>query len=92
MLKNLPIHDLTWVKLNRLKTAKAILNFEKLSEEMKKAIPEIGKTINSWPQLGSHVLYGGGITADLSRKILLNKNIKSGRYFFDIDTIISQQS
>ena len=81
---------LSWIKENRMEVAYSILEFDSLSERMKKSIPEIGRTITTWPQLGSQVVYGGGICADVSRKLLLGDLVPSGRFYFDTDGIIGK--
>ncbi|WP_432709927.1 Rv1355c family protein [Pedobacter sp.] len=65
-----------------------IAGVETLSTRMKASMLEIQQTITSWPQLASAVTYGGGITADLSRRILLNQLHVSGRFFVDMEEII----
>ncbi|WP_316820615.1 Rv1355c family protein [Pedobacter gandavensis] len=66
-----------------------IAGVETLSTRMKASMIEIQQTITSWPQLASAVTYGGGITADLSRRILLQELSVSGRFFVDIEEIIA---
>lgn len=66
-----------------------IAGVETLSTRMKASMIEIQQTITSWPQLASAVTYGGGITADLSRRILLQELSISGRFFVDIEEIIA---
>lgn len=70
----------------------SIIQFDELSERMKFSMAEIGKTINSWPQLASAVVLGGAITTDLARKILLGQHNSSGRYYVDIDNIFSNNT
>ncbi len=68
-----------------------VTGIETLSPRMKASAVEIMTSISTWPQLASAVTYGGGITADISRKILL-KNLKvSGRFFIDIDELIADE-
>lgn len=67
----------------------AVTGVETLSPRMKASAVEIMATISTWPQLASAVTYGGGITADLSRKILLGNLNVSGRFFIDMDELIS---
>jgi molybdopterin/thiamine biosynthesis adenylyltransferase/nitroreductase len=69
----------------------AVTGVETLSPRMKASAVEIMATISTWPQLASAVTYGGGITADLSRKILLGNLKVSGRFFIDMDELISDQ-
>ncbi|PZR83342.1 MAG: hypothetical protein DLM68_14425, partial [Hyphomicrobiales bacterium] len=53
------------------------------------SLMEIGQTIKTWPQLASSVVLGGGITTDVGRRILLGQLCCSGRYFVDLDQLIS---
>lgn len=67
----------------------AVTGIETLSTRMKASAIELMSTISTWPQLASAVIFGGGITADLSRKILLGNLSVSGRFFIDMDELIS---
>ncbi|RZJ78395.1 MAG: Rv1355c family protein [Flavobacterium sp.] len=67
----------------------AVTGVETLSPRMKASAVEIMASISTWPQLASAVTFGGGITADLSRKILLNNLNVSGRFFIDMDELIT---
>lgn len=67
----------------------AVTGVETLSPRMKASAIEIMSTISTWPQLASAVTFGGGITADLARKILLGNLNVSGRFFIDMDELIS---
>ena len=49
------------------------------SLRLKASMLEIDQSINTWPQLASSVTMGGGITADVSRRLLLNYYTDSGR-------------
>jgi len=66
----------------------AVTGFETLSPRMKASAVELMSSISTWPQLASAVTFGGGVSADLSRKILLNSLRVSGRYFLDLDEMI----
>ena len=44
---------------------------------------EIGKSIDTWPQLASDVFHGGATLTIAARNILLGNQIPSGRYFID---------
>ncbi|RZL49262.1 MAG: Rv1355c family protein, partial [Pedobacter sp.] len=67
----------------------AVTGVETLSPRMKASAIEIMASISTWPQLASAVTFGGGVTADLSRKILLNNLTVSGRFFIDLDELIT---
>jgi molybdopterin/thiamine biosynthesis adenylyltransferase len=66
-----------------------IVGIETMSPRLKASAVEIGQTISTWPQLASAVTLGGGITADICRKVLLDQLHVSGRYFIDMDELIS---
>lgn len=68
-----------------------VTGIETLSPRMKASAVELMSTISTWPQLASAVTFGGGITADLSRKILLGNLKLSGRFFVDIDELIADE-
>lgn len=86
--------DLTKLKEAKTTQEKAIyllpmLGENTLSRRLKLSMPEIGKTITTWPQLASGVVFGGAICTDVCRRIFLNEFTKSGRYFVDIEAIIN---
>ena len=54
-------------------------------------MPEIGKTILTWPQLASAVVLGGGVSADVTRRIFLNQFTDSGRFYIDIEELIKNK-
>lgn len=61
-----------------------LLEFETLSERGKFSISEIGKSINTWPQLATDVTAGGAICAKVIRNILLGDNELQGRLKLDL--------
>jgi hypothetical protein len=63
----------------------------RLSPAMAEAIPQIGHTLNSWPQLASGVMLGGALVADTARRILLGHDVPSGRYYVDLETHIGRE-
>ncbi len=68
-----------------------ILGIDSSSLKLRASMLEIDQTINTWPQLASSVAMGGGITADVSRRMLLNQYTESGRYHIDIEELIGNQ-
>jgi molybdopterin/thiamine biosynthesis adenylyltransferase len=62
---------------------------EGLSTRMKSSLTEIGRSIVTWPQLGSHVLLGGASVADTVRRVFLGQLTTSGRWYVDLDNDIS---
>lgn len=69
-----------------------VLGIDTASVRLKASMLEIEQTINTWPQLASAVTMGGGITADVSRRMLLNQFTDSGRYYVDIEEIIGNKT
>jgi hypothetical protein len=55
---------------------------------MLQSVAEVGKTLYSWPQLGTAANLCGTAIAYLARRIILKSpNIKSGRYQVNLDSI-----
>lgn len=55
---------------------------------MLESVTEVGKTLYSWPQLGTAADLCGTVVAYLTRRIILKEpNIKSGRYEVNLDSI-----
>ncbi|MES2761175.1 MAG: Rv1355c family protein [Bacteroidota bacterium] len=65
-----------------------MLGVETSSTRLRASMLEIEETITTWPQLASGVALGGGICADVCRRILLDQLKDSGRYFVDLEDII----
>ena len=89
------IEDLNPEKLKSLETNEDkipymldIVGLKTISTPAKASMLEIGETITTWPQLASAVTLGGGITADVVRRIFLDKFHESGRYYMDVEEII----
>jgi len=66
----------------------SIAGYETLSDRMKYSLNQIGKTITTWPQLASAVVLGGGISADICRRIFTGNLKISGRFFIDLEDLI----
>ncbi|RRN76851.1 Rv1355c family protein, partial [Pseudoxanthomonas sp. SGD-10] len=66
-----------------------MLGAENISSRGKASMMEVQQTINTWPQLASSVTLGGAVSADVCRRILLNQYTSSGRYYIDIEELIS---
>lgn len=60
-----------------------------MSEQMTKAMGEVGRTQETWPQLASAVTLGGATATHAARLILLGKQLSSGRYFVDLDQLLA---
>ncbi|KAB2814245.1 ThiF family adenylyltransferase [Phaeocystidibacter luteus] len=66
----------------------ALVDYEKASDRAKASFAEIGKSITTWPQLASAVNLGGAMMTDTARRILLGHDVKSGRYYVDLEQLI----
>lgn len=93
LINEVEFGDLKKLKTNSQKVpiVQAILEFNNISNRLKSSMNEIGKTITTWPQLGSCVVSGGGVVCNVVRRILLDENIRSGRYYVDIDELIKNK-
>jgi hypothetical protein len=65
-----------------------ILNAQEISMSLSASFIEVGKTIKTWPQLGSSVMLGGGVATDAIRRILLDQFHQSGRFYVDAAEIV----
>jgi len=62
-----------------------MLGEETISAKLKASMLEIGQSLSTWPQLGSSVVMGGALVADVCRRISLDQFHQSGRYFVDLE-------
>lgn len=62
---------------------------ETISTRLKASMMEVEQTLNTWPQLASSVQLGGAATTDVCRRILLDQLHVSGRFYLDLDELIS---
>jgi molybdopterin/thiamine biosynthesis adenylyltransferase len=70
----------------------AMVDLGSLSERMKASLPQVGRTLVTWPQLGGHVTLGGALAGELCRKIFLNMHIPSGRWYVDLDELLTAKA
>lgn len=68
--------------------AARILDPTKLTSRMRASVPEIGRTISTWPQLGSDVALGGASVAAVVRSFGLGSPPPSGRVRINLDTLV----
>lgn len=84
--------DLSGLDFNSSQTQLQILNglvdIENASPRALYSLGEIGKTLNTWPQLASSVLLGGAVGADICRRILLGESTSSGRFYVDLNKLV----
>jgi molybdopterin/thiamine biosynthesis adenylyltransferase len=93
LIDHLDISKLKEAKTNEEKVPYilALIGWETISDKMKASMVEVEETITTWPQLASSVTMGGGMTCDVSRRILLNQYHDSGRYIIDIEELIKDK-
>ena len=68
----------------RLRMAAAIVGDE-ATPRMRYSATQIGRSLTSWPQLGSTVSIAGGFAATAARLIISGRPIESGRYRLGVD-------
>ena len=68
-----------------------MLGIENISLRAKASMLEVEQTINTWPQLASSVALGGAVGTDVCRRILLDQFHDSGRYYIDLDELVSDK-
>lgn len=66
-----------------------MLGLETMSDRLKASMLEVEQSITTWPQLASDVILGGAVAANVCRRIALNQFRESGRFFVDINEIVS---
>jgi hypothetical protein len=93
------VRELDVEKLKSLKTNEEkipymldVLGIETTSPRLKASMVEMHQTVSTWPQLASAVTMGGGITADVARRILLDLYKGSGRFHIDIEELIGDKA
>jgi molybdopterin/thiamine biosynthesis adenylyltransferase len=64
---------------------------ENVAPKMKLSLLELGKTLYTWPQLGTAAFLAGCALSYTARKILVGEAISSGKYIISLDKSISQQ-
>jgi molybdopterin/thiamine biosynthesis adenylyltransferase len=69
----------------------AMIGIDTISSRLKASMLEIEQTITTWPQLASAVALGGGLTADVCRRIFINEFTDSGRYYMDVEQIVGNK-
>lgn len=73
----------------KIKYLADMIGMERVSESMKRSLPEMNKSIVGWPQLASAVMLGGAMITNVARRILLGQLRSSGRYFVEFDDLIN---
>ncbi len=83
--------DVTYEKLiglDKMSIGKLIaqhIGIETVTNRVRESMPEIGKTIVSWPQLGGAALLNGSAVAYCVRRIINNQLIENNRALISLD-------
>ena len=70
---------------DKLEIMSKIVDVNHISERMRLSLPEINRSIRTWPQLSSDVTYGAGVSTRLAKELLLGGIVPSGRKYFDVE-------
>ncbi|OPX16639.1 ThiF family adenylyltransferase [Gordonia sp. i37] len=71
----------------RLQMALAIVGDE-VTPRMAFSASQLGRSVTSWPQLGSTAAMAGALVATAARNIVCGRPVRSGRYRFGIEEIL----
>jgi len=89
-LSGLDLNDLDYTNPVVLKDLFVrIVNPDQVSERGQISLTEMGKSIQSWPQLMSDVGLGAAVITNTARRILLGEPISSGRTYIDLNELIN---
>jgi nitroreductase len=66
-----------------------IIGARTMSRRMAASLVDIDATLKTWPQLASAVALGGAINTDAARRIALGTFNGSGRFFVDLEGLVS---
>lgn len=89
ILANLPEQILKNPNENKHKYAVLMVGKHLVPPRALSSVAQIGKTLVGRPQLGSTVTTSSGIAAYITRMILLNQNLASGRYHVVLSDILN---
>ncbi len=90
------VGDLTPERLRGLSTEDKVPRWpcrssgqDAISVRLRASLIEVQQSVSTWPQLGSAVVHGGAAAADTARRIALGEPVRSGRYYVDLEQLIS---
>ncbi|CCQ18468.1 UBA/THIF-type NAD/FAD binding protein [Rhodococcus sp. AW25M09] len=85
-MKTADVSDLTVEQKSTI--AATLLEPTKLTPRMIASVPEIGRTISTWPQLGGDVALGGAAVTAAVRAFGRGEPLPSGRRRIDLDALV----
>lgn len=77
---------------DRIPVVMQIVDVAQSSARARASLVEMGQTISTWPQLASAVTLGGAVVTDVCRRISLDQLRNSGRFYVDLENIISDKN
>ncbi len=87
LIDHLPVLDVSHLKdltnQEKLPYLSVMVGLENISKRLADSLPELGKSITTWPQLASAVMLGGALVTDTCRRMLTNEFRSSGRFYVD---------
>ena len=93
LLAGIPAEKLKNISpLDRVPLIMKMVDATKGSVRGRASLLEVGQSISTWPQLASAVTLGGGVVTDVCRRMLLNQFTDSGRYYVDLEQIITNRN
>jgi molybdopterin/thiamine biosynthesis adenylyltransferase len=66
-----------------------MVGMDTLSPRMKASLPELGRSLVTWPQLANGVILGGALVGDIWRRIAIGEFQCSGRWWTDLEEQIA---
>ncbi len=69
----------------RVKLSLKIVQPQNAVPKMQKSLVDVGKTLNTWPQLGTAATLAGAVGCMIARKIILKEALVSGRRHISLD-------
>lgn len=74
----------------RISLVLRIVGLDSCSISMLESLLQIGKTLETWPQLAATATIAGGVITTVLKKIFLKENVLSGRYIISMDSLFLQ--
>lgn len=68
-----------------------VVDYNKISDSLKRSYAALGREVLTWPQLASEVALGGATLAYSGYKILTGQPMRSGRYYVDLEDILKPE-
>lgn len=92
LLGDIRSRDLTVLSVpDKVALILAMVDADRISPQLAASVPQIGRTLSSWPQLASGVALGGALCAEAARRILLGLPCGSGRFYTDFDVTLAPE-